>query len=121
MSLKGKYDFPGIRRAGQIAFAAALATVPWGAALLKGPFKPVAEYAIGFLTEWLANRGLLVINIGAIYLDTKFDQVAFDRAMEKALDQVKMPGLTDEQKKAIDHDVIKAFRNFARVSKSDSV
>lgn len=114
----GKYDFPGIRKAGTIALRAVVASTAWGAWLIKSPFNSIFEAASGWLSEWLANRGLIIINITAIYVSGEIDQSQFDKAFNKALDEVKLPGLTDEQKKGIDDKVINAFRKFGRVTSS---
>lgn len=111
----GKYDFPGIRKAGTAALKAVVATTGWGAWLIASPFNSVFEVAAGWLSEWLANRGLLIINLGAIYVSGEIDQARFDKAFEEALEKVKLPGLTDEQKKGIDDEVIEAFRWFGRI------
>lgn len=111
----GKFDFPGIRKAGVKAFSLALASTSWGASALSGPFKPLIEKTLEWVSEWLANKGLLIINVGAIYVAGEFDQSKFDKAMTDALEQAKAPGLSDAQKKAIDDEVIKAFRKFALV------
>lgn len=116
MAIKGKYDFPGFKKAGSAALAAVLASTTWGAWLIKSPFKFVFDFASGFLSEWLANKGLLIINIGAIYVEGEIDQSKFDSAFDKALEQIKVPGLSDAQKKGIDDEVIKAFRKFGRVT-----
>ncbi len=121
MKSTGKYDFPGFRNAGTVAIKALLATTTWAPAILAGPFKPVLDFVIGQLSEWLANKGLLIIDVAAVFIEGELDQSAFDKAIDEALEQVKIPGLTPEQKKAIDDEVIKAFRNFARVTRPDSV
>ena len=64
----------------------------------------------------MANQGLLIINIGVIYVEGKFDQARFDKAVEDGIQKAKAPGLTDAQKKVIDNDVINAFRRFGRIT-----
>lgn len=118
MALKGKYDFPGIRKAGTAALTAVVAGTAWGAWIIASPFKPVFDAAVGFMSEWLANRGLLIINLGAIYVAGEIDQAKFDEAFDEALKKAKIPGLTDKQKKGIDDEVIKAFRRFGRITQS---
>ena len=46
----------------------------------------------------------------------EIDQNKFDAAMEAGLDKLKIPGITDAQKKAIDDKVIEAMRKFGRVT-----
>lgn len=115
----GKYDFPGLRRAGSLALKALVAGTSWGGSLLSGPFSSTINLLFEWLAEWLMNRGLILINLGAIYVEGKFDQAAFDKAMDEGLSKAKIPGLTPAQKKAIDDEIIKAFRNFARVTRAD--
>lgn len=111
----GKYNFPGIRRAGSVAFKALIAGTGWGAWIIASPFRPILDYAVEWVSEWLANRGLLILNLGAIWVDGKIDQSRFDEAMDEALEKAKIPGLTIEEKRAIDAKVKDAFREFARI------
>lgn len=113
----GKYDFPGIRKAGSAALKAVVAGTGWGAWIIASPFKPVFDAAAEWLSEWLANRGLLIINLGAIYVAGELDQKKFDEAFDQALEKVKVPGLTEDQKRGIDNEVIAAFRRFGRITK----
>lgn len=113
----GKYDFKGIRKAGSLGLKALLASTSWGATLLSGPFRKSLDLLFEFISELLANRGLLLINIGEIYIKGSFQQANFDSKLEKALAAVKVDGLTPRQKKAIDDEVIKAFRPFAHFRK----
>lgn len=113
----GKYDFPGIRKAGTAALRVVLASTSWGAWLIASPFKKLIDLASQWAVEWLSNRGLIIINLGAIYVNGEFDQSKFDKAMDDGLAKAKAPGLSDAQKKAIDDEVIKAFRPFARITK----
>lgn len=112
----GKYDFPGIREKGAAALKALLLTTGWGAAIIASPFKPVIDMVLSFASEWLANRGLIVINVGAIYVNGEFRQDKFDQAMEEGLAKAKAPGLTDAQKKVIDEEVLQALRRFGRIN-----
>lgn len=93
-----------------------LAATTWGAWILASPFRPLLEYAEGWASNWLANRGLLIINLGAIYVSGELDQSKFDNAFDDALAKVQYPSLTDEQKKDIDNEIIDAFRKFAPVT-----
>ena len=108
----GKYDFSGIKKAGAAAIQAVLAGTSWGGILFKNLLRPFMNGILELLVNWLANRGLFILNIGAIYVDSKFSQAAFDKAMSEAIEKVKASGgtLTDAQKKAIDDEVIKAVR-----------
>lgn len=113
----GKYDFPGIRKAGTAGIRALLALTSWGVWLLASPFMVPIDYLLDWVSEWLANRGLVIVNIGAFYVAGKFDQAAFDDAMESGLKKATAPGLSDKQKKAIDDAVIEAFRKFGKVTR----
>ncbi len=115
MGLSGKYDFPGIKKVGTAVLKAVLAGTGWGAQILASPFRGLFETLMGFAVEWLANKGLLIINIGFIYVEGELDQKAFDKAFDDALSRLKTPGLSDPEKKKIDDKIIKAFRDFARI------
>ncbi len=117
MGITGKYNFPGLQKAGRIAITAALAASSWGAALLASPwfkfFAPVEDEAINTAINILANQGLIILNIGAIFVDGKFDQSAFDKAMADGIQKIQLgrDKLTPEQGKAIDDAIRKAFDN----------
>ncbi len=113
----GKYDFPGIRKAGAAGLKALLASFSWGASVIASPFMPLVDVVLEWFAELLANRGLVILNIGYIYADGMIDQARFDNAMDDALAKVKAPGLSPEQKRAIDEEVKKAFRAIGRVAK----
>lgn len=112
-----KYDFPGIKRAGALALEAALATTSWGAYLLASPFikffSPVKDWIVEWVVNWLANKGLVVLNLTAIYVNGEFDQAAFDNAIDDALKKVGGPvRLKPEEGKALDDAVINAADKF---------
>lgn len=113
----GKYDFPGIRKAGTAGIKALLALTSWGTWIITSPFNPLIDFLLNWISEWLANRGLIIINVGAFYVSGMFDQKSFDAAMEDGLKKASAPGLTDKQKKVIDDAVIEAFRKFGKVTR----
>lgn len=115
MGLTGKYDFPGISKLGAIGLKAAFASSPYTAWLLK--LGPVSTFFIELLANFLANKGLLILNLGAIYLNGEIDQRAFDNAMDEAFKKLQKPGLTPQQKKDIDDEVIAAARRFIVITK----
>lgn len=115
----GKYDFPGIRKTARAAVTALIAGTAWGSWILSTPLKLLVDKALEWLAEYLANKGLVLINVGVFYVAGKFDQDAFDSAMDAGLEKAKVPGLTDEQKRAIDEEVKKAFRRFGRINVND--
>ena len=108
MGLSGKYNFKGIKKTGAAGLRLALASSPATAWILKGGF--VTTFALEFFSNWLANNGLIVMNLGAYYIGGEFDQKAFDTAIDQGLKAVENSGgkLTPEQIKEIDDAVIKA-------------
>lgn len=120
MPLGSKYDFVGLKKYGALALATALSSTPWGSWVVttwgvRHIFDLLAEWAV----NWAVNNGLMVINIAAINVEGKWDQAAFDRAMDDALGQVERGGLTPAQIKEIDEKVIQAFRKFAVFTNHD--
>lgn len=118
MGLTGKYNFSGIQKMGVAAFRVALSSTPYTAWFVK---VPGSDFALGLIVNWLANKGLLVLNLGAIMVEGELDQHALDSAFQKAIDEIQLKGgrdaLTPEQKKAIDDEVIKAARKFIVINK----
>lgn len=120
MPLSGKYDFKGIKKYGAKGLALALSSTPWGAVLVNTwGLKSVVDILLEWGVNWLANKGLVVLNIAAIAVEGEWDQKAFDKDMEEALKKVEAATgrLTPEQAKAIDDEVLKAFRKFAVFTK----
>lgn len=118
MGITGKYSFTGIQAAALAAIKAAIATTTWGASLLaSGVFKfflPVIDAIAKWGINWLANRGLIVINVGADFFNGEFDQARFDKAIDDGLTRV-MQGrdkITPADGKKIDDDVIAATDKF---------
>ena len=114
--MPGKYDFPGIKKVGTAALETVLAGTGWGASMLASPFRPLFKYVIGYAIEWAANKGLVIINLGFIYVGGELDQSRFDKAMDEALERVKVAGLAEKQKEQIDNEVREAFRKFAHLN-----
>lgn len=118
MGITGKYNFPGIQKAGVAAIKAALASTGWGIALLANPFyrafEPAEEIALDWAINWLAGKGLIVLNLGAIIIDGEVDQARFDKALDDGLKLVEQgrDQISAKQGKAIDDDVIAAARRF---------
>lgn len=114
MGLSGKYDFPGIKKLGIAGLRVALASSPYTAWFIK--FGAFSDLIMGFAVNWLANKGLIVLNLGAIYVEGEIDQFVMDKAMDEALKEITNLGgldkLTPEQKREIDDRVIKAARRF---------
>ena len=116
MGLSGKYDFGGIKKWGAKGLTLALASTTWGASVVGSVFQPVINVLLEFFVNWLTNKGLILINIGATIVEGEIDQKKFDQAIEEGLAKVKIPGLTDKEKKAIDEKVVLAIRKFGRVT-----
>lgn len=118
MSVSGKYDFKGIKKAGAAGLKAALASTAFGSVILSGPFGKVTTLCLEFLANLLANQGLVILNLVAITVEGKIDQKAFDSALDQALKKVELNSgkLTPAQMKAIDDEVIQAFRKFATLT-----
>lgn len=109
-----KYNFKGIATLGAAGLRAALALSPYTAWFLK--LGVVGDIILEFISNWLANKGLIVFNVGAIEIQGEIDQYKMDRALDKAFEEIRIKGgrdkLTPEQKKAIDDEVISAGRKF---------
>lgn len=108
MPISGKYDFKGIQNTGRLAIKAALASNPSTAWLNKFGF--FTDLLIDFGINWLANKGLIFLNVGAFYVGGELDQKSLDNAIERGLAAVENPNikLTPEQMKEIDDAVIRA-------------
>ena len=119
VGLTGKYDFKGIKKWGARGLSLALSSTGWGAWLVQTPVvRTLVDTFLEQIVNWLANNGLVVLNIGAISVEGDFDQKAFDSAMEEAFNKiVALDGkMTPEQMKAIDDEVLKAARKFLRIT-----
>lgn len=114
-----KYDFKGIKDKGARAILLALDSVPSIASIFtKLPFvRLIADKFLEFAVNWLANKGLIVINIPYFIVDGHVDQKRFDESMEEGIARAKIPGLSDKEKKVIDDKVIEAIRKFGRINK----
>lgn len=122
MGLTGRYDFKGIKRYGAMGLRGLIAATGWGAAIFKIPvIGALFNGAIELAVNWLANNGLMVLNIGAISVDGEIDQKQFDDHMNEAFDKIKNADgkLTKDEVKQIDDEVIKYFRRFGRITKPD--
>ncbi len=113
-----KYDFKGIKQYGAKGMILALESTGVGKVMLDWGFRGIIEILFEWLVNWLANKGLIILNVIAISVEGHFDQQAFDREMEEALKKIQTSGgkLTPEQMKEIDAEVIRAFRKFALFS-----
>lgn len=118
MGITGRYDFQGIQKAARFAIDAALATTGWGAAIIASPFKPVFDYIEGLAVNWLTNRGLIVIDVGAVLIDGKINQTKLDNALDSAFEKMKVgrDKITPAEGAKIDAETDAAFDQFADVN-----
>ena len=123
MGITGRYNFPGIQKAMGVLIDSLIAGTGWGAWILASPFRPVVAAVRDLLVNFLANRGLIVLNIGANIIDGNIDQAALDSALDAGIKKV-MQGrdkITPAEGKKIDDDVAKAFDRDADLGATDSV
>lgn len=123
MGLTGRYDFKGIQRAATVWLNTALAATSWGAWLLASPFRPALDAIEGLIINYLANRGLVVLDVGYFMVDGKIDQKRLDDALTKGLQRVQQgrDKITAAEGKAIDDEVREAFDADADLGISNSV
>jgi len=107
LSIKPKYDFKGIKKQGASGIKLALASNPSMSWMAK---TPLIGTLLEFGVNWLANNGLIILNIGAIYVNGEVDQALLDRSIDEGYKKIEKLGgvLTPEQMKEIDDEVIKA-------------
>ena len=119
MALTGKYNFKGIKKSGKAGVKAALALSPWTSWLLS--LGSLLDLGIELCLNWLANRGLVVLNVGLDAIQGSKDQKGFDDAMDEAYRQITNAGgvenLTPEQIKELDDAIIKATRKLVVIGK----
>lgn len=113
----GKFDLPGIRDKGAQAIKAALLKTGFGVAVYGGPFAKLFNFAVEQIIEYLANRGIVILNLGVIKIDEKVDPALLMKALEEGLLKAEKPGLTEAEGKALDEQVKKAFRRAVRYNR----
>lgn len=116
-----KYDLPGFGKVQALLVFTAMASGPLAFLTTGIPGKivfPLLELA----GEWLASKGLVLLNIGAEKVETLIEENAYDGSFEKAFEAInaKRGKLTDAEKKSIDDKVIAAARKFFSFSVRDS-
>lgn len=114
-----KYNFKGIKKYGAQGILLAITSTAWGSFINIWGIRQVAAILLEWLVNWLANNGLMILNIAAIAVEGEWDQKDFDKAMDEALAKVENKNgvLTPEEKAAIDDEVIAQFRKFAILTK----
>ena len=117
MGLTGKYDIKGIKKYGAKGLLLALESTSVGGKLISWGLGGAMRMFLEAIANWLANKGLVVLNIGAISVSGEWDQKAFDASMDEALSKIQsLDGkLTPEQVKAIDDEVIRTARKFLSI------
>ncbi len=113
-----KHKFWGIGATGAAIIVSGLAATPATAFLANGIIGKIIFYIAKLLCAYLANLGLIVLNVGSAKLETITESGTFDGSWESADELIKKirdtgRELTDEEIKAIDGPVIDAFRKFA--------
>ena len=119
MGITGKYDFVGIKKYGAMGIKTLIASTVWGATLLKIPvIGTLISGSLELFANWLANNGLMVLNVGAIVIEGEWDQKQFDDHMTEAFKKIEISKgkLTPAEMKKIDDEVIKYFRKFANIT-----
>lgn len=115
MPISGKYNFAGFQKLGTLAIQAALAKQPWAVAIAKVPILgSLLKLVPGLVTNWAANQGLVILNIGYNYVDGEIDQKALDKALEEGLAHLEIGRENVDPVKGamIDEEVRKAARKF---------
>lgn len=122
MGITGRYDFPGIQKAVRKTFEVLIAGTSWGAWIIASPFKPALDAIENLLINYLVNRGLIIINVGAVMVDGKINQSRLDNALDAAFEKMKIgrDKITPEQGAQIDADTDAAFDDFADVHATDA-
>lgn len=121
MAISGKYDLKGLAKLNALGLKALCASTPYFAWILKGG--KLTDLVFDFLGNWIANWGLVVMNLGAIYVNGEIDQGALDRAIDDGLQKIEKLGskITKSQGEAIDEAVRNAARKFIRFGTADGV
>lgn len=114
MAVSGKYDFKGIKKLGASGLRLALGSSPKLAWILR--FPALTNFILEFISNYLANHGLIILNIGAVHYLGPKDQKVFDDGIDKAIEAIRIKGgrdkLTQKEIEAIDNEVIKSVRPF---------
>lgn len=122
MGLTGRYDFPGIQKAVRRSIELLAASTTFGAWLIASPFKPVIDAIENLIINWLVNRGLIIIDIGAVMVEGKVNQSKLDAALDAAFEKMKVgrDKITPEEGAKIDAETTQAFDQFADVNATNA-
>lgn len=118
MPLSGKYDFPGIKKLNAAAIKLWLAASPITSWVLYGG--AFTDVILEFIGNAIANMGLVIINLGDIFIEGGFDQQSFDKALDEGIKAIEIgrDKITPEKGKAIDDSVRAAARKFIKFNPS---
>lgn len=103
MGLTGKYDFPGFKELGRDGGRALFLSTPW-LSWVPGPIRDLFTRA---LAEWLANKGLVLVNGLAYEIGGSIDSNKLASALSGGITRVDA-GVTPEEGEAIDNAVMEA-------------
>lgn len=108
-----KYQFDGISKITATLLFTTIAASPMSF-LTTGFIGKITFYLLKRISNWLANQGLAILNVGVDAIKIAQEKKAFDRAIEEAINKVleAKHKLTKEEQDAIDDPVKKAFRKF---------
>lgn len=123
MGLTGRYDFSGIQKAAKAGIRLAIAGTGWGAALLASPFYFLVDLVEGLAVNWLANRGLIVFNVGDVLVDGVISEAKLTNALNKAFDKMKVgrENITPAEGAKIDAETTEVFDEFADLPMANGV
>ena len=109
-----KYNFEGIGALGASLMAGALASSPLSFLVVGIPGK-ITFWLLTQLNSYLANKGLILLNVGVAKISAYSDRKDFDGTLESAIKIVIEHGdtLTEAEKRDIDDKVIIAFDKFS--------
>lgn len=108
-----KHQFDGIAKATATLLFTSMAAGPF--AFLTGGFLGhITFFILKRFSNWLANQGLALLNIGVDAIKIAQEKKKFDEEIDKAIKAVleAKRKLTKEEQAAIDEPVKKAFRKF---------
>lgn len=110
-----KHDFGGIAKVTATLLMTLMATTPL-AFLTRGFLGKVTFFFLRKVGNWLANQGLAVLNLGVDAIKIAQEKKTFDKELEKALKTVaeSKGKLSPKEVKAIDDEVRRAFKRFAK-------
>lgn len=123
MGLTGRYDFKGIQKLSGRLIDGLLVGTGWGAWLLASPFKPIVNLFRDLIINFLANRGIILLNVIVNDVTGEIDQAAFDKSIDEGLRKVLQgrDKITPKEGQAIDDNVRKAFDKSADLGAADPI